>query len=216
MTRAILRFWRGGLILSFVAGLVLRAEGADGPAGSPQPADAVTKPEGDDAGSSDDAPLIVAAAPGIEHPLAPAIRIAQGALTRLQAVTDYETTLVKSERIGGKRGQKFRDEFVRRRGRLSVPEPEPLRGEGHPGHARLGLNESELVPGLPQRGQKKPAEDQLGFLLDCLGGVSEGAEIHGTVRGAGLRRRHGPPPGPQQVQPVLLREAVRPPPAAPI
>ncbi len=49
------------------------------------------------------APRVVAAAiGGAEHPLIPAIRLAQSALTKMQAIDDYETTFLKRERVNGR------------------------------------------------------------------------------------------------------------------
>lgn len=64
--------------------------------------ESANRPEAE-AGSTGDAPLIASVSePGVEHPLAPAIRIAQNSLMRLQTVQDYEATLVRSERVGGR------------------------------------------------------------------------------------------------------------------
>ncbi len=50
-----------------------------------------------------DAPRVAAASVGgIEHPLAPAIRMAQRSLAKLKSVVDYETTLTTRERVDGR------------------------------------------------------------------------------------------------------------------
>ncbi len=49
------------------------------------------------------APRVAAAtSPGTEHPLKPAIRLAQTSLTKLEAIHDYETTFLKRERVDGR------------------------------------------------------------------------------------------------------------------
>ncbi len=93
---------RGGLLLLlFMGGLIGRSLHAeDAP---PQPAeltDPVPIGATDEHESPGDAPRVAAAsAGGIEHPLAPAIRLAQRSLAKLKSVADYETTLTKRERL---------------------------------------------------------------------------------------------------------------------
>ncbi len=54
-------------------------------------------------GQTDTAPTVVAATTkGGEHPLQPAIRLAQSSLTKLESIKDYEATLLKRERVDGR------------------------------------------------------------------------------------------------------------------
>ncbi|MBX3437026.1 MAG: DUF1571 domain-containing protein [Planctomycetaceae bacterium] len=101
-------------------------------------------------GALDDAPRVVAAAlPDGEHPLAPAIRLAQGTLTRLQAIDDYEATFLRRERAGG--------QTVEHTVHLKVRE-KPLSlylkyGEPHLGRQLLfvqGENENQVLIHDPQ------------------------------------------------------------------
>ncbi|MGE0376179.1 MAG: DUF1571 domain-containing protein [Planctomycetaceae bacterium] len=109
MSSGIFDHRRAGLVLTIVGALSGRCIiGDESSAAVADSANAAASPSAnlgatEEDAASGDAPLVAAApAPGIEHPLAPAIRIAQGSLTRLQSVEDYETTLVKSERTSGR------------------------------------------------------------------------------------------------------------------
>jgi len=73
----------------------------------PAPAAALTDPvpvgAADEGKAGSSAPKVAAATTeASEHPLMPAIRIAQDSLTKLQAIDDYETTLLKRERVNGR------------------------------------------------------------------------------------------------------------------
>ncbi len=94
----------GCLIPLLVAGLLgrsLRAEDASSqPVGLAGPVPVGAKEEREAPG---DAPRVAAASTeGIEHPLAPAIRIAQRSLIKLKSVADYEATLTKRELVEGR------------------------------------------------------------------------------------------------------------------
>jgi len=101
--------WRLRCLLGVLfVGLQGRCVSSDDAPPSASLRDRVPVQASDSEGSDDNttggtAPRVVAAATGgTEHSLMPAIRLAQSSLTKLQAIDDYETTLLKRERVNGR------------------------------------------------------------------------------------------------------------------
>ena len=95
---------QGILLVALLGGFGARgAQCAD----KPSPAAQLTDPipiDSDDEQATDAAPplKIAASSASAEHPLAPALQIAQRSLTDLSRIADYDATLLKRERVDGR------------------------------------------------------------------------------------------------------------------
>lgn len=138
--------WRGRFVLiaSFCVLMSRTLHAADQSASDVDPVDPVPVETVGQQAADADAPRIAASDGGArEHPLLPAIAIAQASLTRLQNIRDYEATLIRRQRVDGELREQTMH-LKRREQPLSIY----LKfGEPFPGHEVLfvdGQNGGEL------------------------------------------------------------------------